>query len=36
MDLRGIGWEAMGWMLLAQGKNNCVAVVNTVLTLLVP
>jgi hypothetical protein len=35
VDLRGIGWESVEWVYLAQDRNWCRAVVNTVMKLLV-
>jgi hypothetical protein len=36
MDLRGIGWNGMDWIDLAQDMNQCRALVNTVMNLRVP
>jgi hypothetical protein len=36
MDLREIGWDGMDWIDLAQGSDQCRALVNTVLYLRVP
>jgi hypothetical protein len=36
MDLRGIGWDGMDWIDLAQDRNQCRALVNTVSNFLVP
>jgi hypothetical protein len=33
MDLREIGWGSVDWILLAQDKDRCRAVVNTVMNL---
>jgi hypothetical protein len=30
MDIREVGWEGVDWMLLAQNKDQCRAVVHTV------
>jgi hypothetical protein len=35
MDLRGIRWDGMYWIGLAQGKNWWRALVNTVMNLLI-
>jgi hypothetical protein len=36
MDLRETGWEGVDWMHLAQDRDQCRAVVNTVMDLWVP
>jgi hypothetical protein len=36
MDLREIGWEGVDRMNLAQGRNQWLALVNTVMKLRVP
>jgi hypothetical protein len=36
MDLREIEWGGMHWMDLAQDKDRCRALVNTVMNLQVP
>jgi hypothetical protein len=36
MDLREIGWQAVGWMQLAQVRDQWQGLVNTVINLLVP
>jgi hypothetical protein len=36
MDLREIGWEGMGWIDLAQDKDQWGALVNTVMNFRVP
>jgi hypothetical protein len=36
MDLRGIGWDGMDWINLAQDRDQWRALVNTVMNLLVP
>jgi hypothetical protein len=36
MDLEEIGWEVVDWMHLAQVRDQCRAVVNTVKNLRVP
>jgi hypothetical protein len=36
MDIRGIGWEGMDWIHLAQDRDQWRAVVNTVMNLWVP
>jgi hypothetical protein len=36
IDLREIGWEDVNWMHLAQERDQCLDVVNTVMNLLVP
>jgi len=36
MDLRGIMWEGMDWINLAQDKNQWQALVNTVMNLRAP
>jgi hypothetical protein len=33
MDLRAIGWDGMGWIDLAQGRDHWRALVNTVMNL---
>jgi hypothetical protein len=33
MDLREIGWESVEWMMLAQDRNRCRVLVNTVMNL---
>jgi hypothetical protein len=33
MDLKEIGWEVVDWMHLAQNRDQCRAVVNTVMNL---
>jgi hypothetical protein len=35
-DLREIGWEVVDWMYLAQGTDQCRAVVNTVMNHRIP
>jgi hypothetical protein len=36
MDLREIGWEGVDWIHLAQDRNQCQALVNTVMNLRIP
>jgi hypothetical protein len=36
MGLQEVGWERMGWIDLAQDSDRWGAVVNAVMTLLVP
>jgi hypothetical protein len=36
IDLREIGWEGVDWMHLVQDRDQCRAVVNTVINLGVP
>jgi hypothetical protein len=36
MDLRKIGWDGMDWIDLAQGRDQWMAFVNTVMKLRVP
>jgi transposase len=36
MDLREIGWDGMGWIDLAQDRDQWRALVNTVMNLRVP
>jgi hypothetical protein len=36
IDLRGIGWDGMGWIDLAQDKDQWRALVNMVMNLRVP
>jgi hypothetical protein len=36
MDLREIGWDVVGWIELAQDRDQCRALVNTVMNLRVP
>jgi hypothetical protein len=36
MDLRLIGWGGMDWIDLAQDRDQCRAIVNTVINLRVP
>jgi hypothetical protein len=36
MDLGEIRWDGMGWIELAQDRNQCRALVNTVMNLRVP
>jgi hypothetical protein len=36
MDLRGIGWDGMDWINLAQDRDQWRALVNTVMNLRVP
>jgi hypothetical protein len=36
MDLRGIGWEGVGWIDLAEDKVQWQPLVNTAMTLNVP
>jgi hypothetical protein len=36
IDLRGIGWDSMEWIDLAQDRDQWKALVNTVMTLRVP
>jgi hypothetical protein len=36
MDLRGIGWGGMDWIDLVQDREQCRALVNTVMNLRVP
>jgi hypothetical protein len=36
MDLREIGWDGMGWIDLAQDRDQWRALVNTVINLQVP
>jgi hypothetical protein len=35
-DRKGIGWEGMGWINLAQDKNKWLTLVSTVIILRVP
>jgi hypothetical protein len=36
MDFRGIGWDSMDWIDLAQDRDQWRALMNTVMNLLVP
>jgi hypothetical protein len=36
MNLRGIGWDGMDWIDLAQDRDQCRVLVNTVMNLRVP
>jgi hypothetical protein len=36
MDLKDIGWDGMDWTDLAQDRDKCRALVNTVMNLRVP
>jgi hypothetical protein len=36
MDLREIEWDGMGWIELAQDRDQCGPLVNTVMNLRVP
>jgi hypothetical protein len=36
IDLREIGWDGTDWIDLAQGRNQWMALVNTVMNLRVP
>jgi hypothetical protein len=36
MDLREIGWDGMGWIDLAQDRNQRRALLNTVMNLRIP
>jgi hypothetical protein len=36
MDLREIGWGSMDWIDLAKDRDQCEALVNTVINLRVP
>jgi hypothetical protein len=36
MDIREIGWEGVDWMHMAQDRDQCRALVNTVMKLWVP
>jgi hypothetical protein len=36
MDLREIGWDGKDWIDLAQDRDQCMALVNTVMNLRVP
>jgi hypothetical protein len=36
MDLTEIGWDGMDWIDLAQNRDQCRALVNTVMNLRVP
>jgi hypothetical protein len=36
MELRQIGWDGIDWIDLAQDRNQCRALVNTVMNLRVP
>jgi hypothetical protein len=36
MDLREIGWDGMGWIVLAKDRDQWRALVNTVMNLPVP
>jgi hypothetical protein len=36
VDLREIGWDGMDWIDLAQDRDYCRALVNTVMNLRVP
>jgi hypothetical protein len=36
MDLREIGWGGMDWIQLAEDRDQCRALVNTVMNLRVP
>jgi hypothetical protein len=36
IDLRGIGWDGMDWIDLSQDRDQCRALVNTVMNLRVP
>jgi hypothetical protein len=36
MDLRGIGWDGVGWIELAQDRDHWRALVNMVMNLRVP
>jgi hypothetical protein len=36
MDLRNIGWDGMDWIDLTQDRDQCRALVNTVMNLRLP
>jgi hypothetical protein len=36
MDLREIGWDVMDWINMAEDREKCRALVNTVMNLRVP
>jgi hypothetical protein len=36
MDLREIGWDYMDWIDLVQDRDQCRALVNTIINLRVP
>jgi hypothetical protein len=36
MDLRETGWDGIDWIVLAQDRDQCRALVNTVMNLRVP
>jgi hypothetical protein len=36
INLREIGWDGVDWIHMAQGRDQCRAVVNTVLNIRVP
>jgi hypothetical protein len=36
MDFREIGWDVMDWIYMAQDRDKCRALVNTVMNLRVP
>jgi hypothetical protein len=36
MDLREIGWDGMSWIDLTEDREQCMALVNTVMNLRVP
>jgi hypothetical protein len=36
MDLRGVGWDGVDWIDVAQDRDQWRALVNTILNLLVP
>jgi len=36
LDLMETGWEVVGWMHVAQDRDQCLALVNTVMNLRIP